>query len=145
MRASCHTATFFPLAASYRFCGDRGTGREQVELGSGLRHERRVQEGREPRGGEREGESCWKSGGGRVRLYTWRRGWQMRSDATPYRTRRAVKGVTGSLSRKRQSTDTPLTKLLGVTILVVELYSFFIVVIMPPSLRSTPKKTTRVI
>jgi len=50
MRASRGTATFFPLAASYRFCGDRGAGREQVELGSGLRHERRVQEGRELRG-----------------------------------------------------------------------------------------------
>ena len=23
--------------------------------------------------GKKEGESCWKSGGGRVRLYTWRR------------------------------------------------------------------------
>jgi len=50
MRASRGTATFFPLAASYRFCGDRGAGREQVELGSSLKHERRVQEGREPRG-----------------------------------------------------------------------------------------------
>jgi hypothetical protein len=25
-------------------------------------------------GGEMEGESCWKSGGGRTRLYTWPRG-----------------------------------------------------------------------
>jgi hypothetical protein len=51
MRASRRAATFFPLAASYRFCGDPGgAGREQVELGSGLRHERRVQEGRELRG-----------------------------------------------------------------------------------------------
>ena len=39
---------------------------EQVELGSSLKHERRVQEGREPRENKREGESCWKSGGGRV-------------------------------------------------------------------------------
>jgi hypothetical protein len=49
MRASRGTATFFLLAASYRFCGDREAGREQVELGSSPKHERRVQEGREPR------------------------------------------------------------------------------------------------
>ena len=28
---------------------------------------------REGEGTKREGESSWKSGGGRVRLYTWRR------------------------------------------------------------------------
>jgi hypothetical protein len=28
---------------------------------------------RRVKGGEREGESCWKSGGGRTRLYTWPR------------------------------------------------------------------------
>jgi hypothetical protein len=56
MRASRGTATFFPLAASYRFCGDRGAGREQVELGSGLRHEGRCRKVESP-GGKREGES----------------------------------------------------------------------------------------
>jgi hypothetical protein len=45
------TATFFPLAASYRFCGDRGAGREQVELGSGLRHEQKGRESRGEKGG----------------------------------------------------------------------------------------------
>jgi len=73
MRASRGTATFFSLAALYRFCGEPGGSREQVELGSSLKHERRVQEGREPRENKRKGESCWKSGGGRVCLYTWRR------------------------------------------------------------------------
>jgi hypothetical protein len=38
----------------------------------GLRHDggrmRKVE------GGEMEGESCWKNGGGRTRLYTWPRG-----------------------------------------------------------------------
>ena len=53
MRASRDTATFFPLAASYRFCGDQGAGREQMELGSGLRHE---QEGGESKGGRGERE-----------------------------------------------------------------------------------------
>ena len=53
--------------------GTGGVGREQVEPGSSLKHERRVQEGREPRENKRAGEGCWKSGGGRVRLYTWRR------------------------------------------------------------------------
>jgi hypothetical protein len=32
-----------------------------------------VQEGKEGKGAKREQESCWKSGGGRARLYTWRR------------------------------------------------------------------------
>ena len=62
--------------------GTGGPGREQVELGSGLRH---GQEGRESRE-KKEGESCWKSGGGRVRLYTWRRTGladEVRSDAVP--------------------------------------------------------------
>ena len=67
MRASRGTATFFSLAALYRFCEDRGAGREQVELGSSLKHERRVQEGREP-GGKKRGRELLKSGGGRVRL-----------------------------------------------------------------------------
>jgi len=37
-------------------------------------------------GNKREGESCWKSGGGRVRLYTWRRAGladEARSDTIP--------------------------------------------------------------
>ena len=44
-----------------------------------------MQEGGRVRG-KREGESCWKSGGGRVRLYTWRRTGladEVRSDAIP--------------------------------------------------------------
>ena len=36
-----------------------------------LRHEEAVKEGEREKGNKREGESCWKSGGGRVRLYTW--------------------------------------------------------------------------
>jgi hypothetical protein len=32
----------FPQAESYQFCVDGGDGREQVELGSSLRHERRA-------------------------------------------------------------------------------------------------------
>jgi len=68
MRSSRGIATFFPLVASYRFCEDRRAGREQVELGSSLKHERREQESREPRE-KGEGESCWKSDEGQVRLY----------------------------------------------------------------------------
>jgi hypothetical protein len=44
---------------------------------------RRVEEGG---GGEMEGESFWKSGGGRTRLYTWPRGGladEARSDTIP--------------------------------------------------------------
>src|SRR5271156_7076689 len=66
MRASRGTATFFPLAASYRFCGDRGAGREQVELGSGLRHE---QEGRESRGKKGGRELLEKRRGTSASLY----------------------------------------------------------------------------
>jgi hypothetical protein len=67
MRASRGTATFFPLAASYRFCGDRGgAGREQVELGSGLRHE---QEGRESRGKKGGRELMEKRRGTSASLY----------------------------------------------------------------------------
>jgi hypothetical protein len=32
-----------------------------------------VHEGEREEGNKRKRESCWKSGGGRVRLYTWRR------------------------------------------------------------------------
>jgi hypothetical protein len=66
MRASRGTATFFPLAASYRFCGDRGADREQVELGSGLRHE---QEGRESRGTKGGRELMEKRRGTSASLY----------------------------------------------------------------------------
>ena len=92
MRASRRTATLFLLAASYRFCRDRRAGREQVELRSSLRHERRVQEGREPRGkkgrervvGKAAGDEC-------VFIPGEGPGWQMRSGA-----RQAVR----SLNRK---------------------------------------------
>jgi hypothetical protein len=57
---------------------------------SSARPEARGGRCRQVRGGERnkrKRESCWKSGGGRVRLYTWRRdrAWQMEvgSDAIP--------------------------------------------------------------
>jgi hypothetical protein len=68
-----------------------------VELGSGLRHE---QEGRESRGkkgrervvGKAAGDEC-------VFIPGEGPGWQMRSGATPYRTRRAVRAVTGPLNR----------------------------------------------
>jgi hypothetical protein len=69
MRASRRTATLFLLAASYRFCGDRGAGREQVELRSSLRHERRVQEGREPRGEKGGRELLEKRRGTSASLY----------------------------------------------------------------------------
>jgi hypothetical protein len=73
MRASHRAVTFFPLTASYRFCGKRGPGQGVSGARRGLRHEGGgVQESEEGRD-KREGESCWKSGGGRVRLYTWRR------------------------------------------------------------------------
>jgi len=92
MRASRGTATFFPLAASYRFCGDPargGAGREQVELGSSLKHERRVQEGREPRGKKGRERVVGKAAGDEGP------GWQMKSDGT----RRAARAVTGPLNR----------------------------------------------
>jgi hypothetical protein len=44
-------------------------------------------------GGELEGESCWKSGGGRTRLYTWPR------VGLADEARRAVREVTGPLNR----------------------------------------------
>jgi hypothetical protein len=71
MRASRRAATFFPLAESYRFCGKRGAWQGVSGARRRLRHEG-VQESEEGRD-KREGDSCWKSGGGRVRLYTWRR------------------------------------------------------------------------
>jgi hypothetical protein len=44
-----------------------------VELGAAWDTRGPVQEGERGEGNKREGESYWKSGGGRVRLYTWRR------------------------------------------------------------------------
>jgi hypothetical protein len=71
IRVSRRVATFFPVAASYRFCGTKGVGRGVSGAWRGLRHEGVMQEGGRGEGNKREGESCWKSGGGRVRLYTW--------------------------------------------------------------------------
>jgi hypothetical protein len=52
----------------------KGGRREVGGARCGLRHDRL---GRcrklKNEGEEREGERCWKGGGGRVRLYTWRR------------------------------------------------------------------------
>ena len=72
IRVSRGAATFFPLAASYRFCGGGRPGKGVSGARRGLRHEGAVQE-RWERGRElkEKGESCWKNGGGRVRLYTW--------------------------------------------------------------------------
>ena len=39
MRVSRRAATFFPLATSYRFCGDRGPGRGVGGARRSLRHE----------------------------------------------------------------------------------------------------------
>jgi hypothetical protein len=61
MRASRRTATIFPTGGVISV--PRGPGRQGVRgVWCGLRY-----------GGKREQESCWKSGGGRARLYTWRR------------------------------------------------------------------------
>jgi hypothetical protein len=50
-------------------------------------------------GGKMEGESGWKSGGGRTRLYTWPRvGVADEARSTPYRRGRAVREVTGPLN-----------------------------------------------
>ena len=45
-----------------------------------------MQESKRGEGNKKEGESYWKRGGGRVRLYTWRRTGladEVRSDAIP--------------------------------------------------------------
>jgi hypothetical protein len=79
MRASRRAATFLLLAASYRFCGKRGARQGVSGAQRGLRHEGgAVQESEEGRD-KREGESCWKSGGGTsASLYLGQgRGWQM--------------------------------------------------------------------
>jgi hypothetical protein len=55
----------------------------------------------EARGEKREGESCWKSGGGRVRLYTWRSAGladEVGFDAMPDAA--GGEAVTGPLNRK---------------------------------------------
>jgi len=49
-----------------------GPGRGVGGARRGLRHEGAVQEGERGEGNERKPESCWKSGGGRTRLYSWR-------------------------------------------------------------------------
>jgi hypothetical protein len=82
--------------------GTRGLAGEQVELGAasdtGGRC-RKVREGKGTKGSERV---VGKSGGGRTRLYSWRMAGladEVGSD-TPYRTRQAVRVVTGPLNRK---------------------------------------------
>jgi len=58
MRASRRAATFFPLAASYRFCGDQ-EARQGVVSGArrGLRHKGAVQEGERGEGNKRGADS----------------------------------------------------------------------------------------
>jgi hypothetical protein len=66
--------------------GHRGPSRGVNGARRGLRHEGAVQESETGEGNKREGETCWKSGGGRVSLYTWRRTGladEVRSDAIP--------------------------------------------------------------
>jgi hypothetical protein len=101
IRVSRRAATFFPLAASYPFCGDRGPGRGVGGARRGLRHEGAVQEGERGEGNKRKRESCWKSGGGRTCLYTWRRTGladEVGSDTIPDTAGGEV--VTGPLNRK---------------------------------------------
>jgi hypothetical protein len=63
MRVSRYAATFFPLAASYRFCGDLEGLAKSKWSSARPEHERAVQEGEE-RKRKRKRENCWKSGGG---------------------------------------------------------------------------------
>jgi hypothetical protein len=66
--------------------GTRAPDRGVSGARRGLRNEGVVQEGGRGERKKREGESCWKSGGGRVRLYTWRRTGladEVRCDAIP--------------------------------------------------------------
>jgi hypothetical protein len=62
IRVSRRAATFFPLAASYRFCGTRGPGRGVSGARRGLRHEGAVQErwerGREQKRGRVVGKAA---------------------------------------------------------------------------------------
>jgi hypothetical protein len=86
MRASRRAATFLLLAASYRFCGKWGARQGVSGARYGLRHEGGAVQESEDGGDKKEGESCWKSGGGRVRLYIWRRAGladEVGSDAMP--------------------------------------------------------------
>jgi hypothetical protein len=85
MRASRRAATFFPLAASYRFCRDQGPGRGVGGARRGLRHEGAVQagvrEGKGTKGSERvvgkaAGDECFFIPGEGP-------DWQMRSGPTP--------------------------------------------------------------
>ena len=57
-----------------------------MELGAARGMRERCGKVKGGKGNKMEGESCWKSGGGRVRLYTWRRTGladEVRSDAIP--------------------------------------------------------------
>jgi hypothetical protein len=78
-----------------RRIGSVETRGRQGESGAyrGLRHDGRPVQDREERR-ERDEERCWKSGGGRVRLYTWRRAWAG-TDAMPGAV--GGEGVTGPL------------------------------------------------
>jgi hypothetical protein len=101
MRVGRRAAAFFPLAASYRFCGDQGPSRGVGGAQRGLRHEGdgagRCERGRGP---EEARELLEKRRRTSASLYLAKdRGWQMRSGPTPYRTRRAVRAVTGPLNR----------------------------------------------
>ncbi len=102
MRVSYRAATFFPLAASYRFCGDRGAGREQVELGSGLRHE---QEGRESRG-KMGGRELMEKRRGTNGFIAWQRvglADEVGSDAIPDAAGGEYGATFGSLGSKLQN------------------------------------------
>jgi hypothetical protein len=52
--------------------GTRGPGRESVELDAALGTRGPVQESEEEKGGKLRDRELVESGGGRVRLYTWR-------------------------------------------------------------------------
>ena len=64
MGVSYCAAIFFPLAAAYRFSGYQGADEGVSGARRCLRHEEAVKEGEREKGNKREGESCWKSGGG---------------------------------------------------------------------------------
>jgi hypothetical protein len=87
IRVSRRAATFFPLAASYRFCGDQGD-----QAGSKWSSART--EARESFVGKAAGDE-------RVFIPGEGSGWQMRAAPTPCRTPRAVSAVTGPLHYDR--------------------------------------------
>jgi hypothetical protein len=95
MRVGRRAATFFPLAASYPFCGDQGPGRGVGGARRGLRHEG-GSAGRCERGGREQKEArelLEKRRGTSASLYLAKdRAGRWRSGPTPYRTRRAVRG-----------------------------------------------------